>query len=72
MAGEWTYVDTILGEDGTAITMRRDGQLIRLHISSAGNPGGEAIVMDGDARDAFMHAWAEAEHQAEREAYVPQ
>ena len=74
MASEWTFIDTILAEDGdgTAISVRRNGPLILLCISSADSPEGAAIALDGDARDAFMHAWAAAEHQAEREAYVPQ
>lgn len=68
MADDWTEVHSLTDATGKRVVIARAGGLVRFAVMGAGVVQCQ-VVLDGDGRDEFMRAFAEAERRAE--AQVP-
>lgn len=65
MATEWTRDGTAPSTIGGQVVIEHAGHLVRLSIRTPGSRLFPFAVLDGDGRDAFIRAYAEAERAAE-------
>jgi hypothetical protein len=68
VSDDWTEIDVLTDATGNRLTVSHASGYVRIAVR---NPGGVvllAIVLDGEQRDQFMKAFADAGRQAEAQA----